>query len=89
MYRKTQTQSPDGTPRAILDFDPTSRSGRLWCDAMANMQVKTGVYTHHISNNAVRNVGDLDPDKRKCRACGRQEVVPPRRKILGAEKHAH
>ena len=84
MYRKTQTAAPDGTPREILDFDPASSSGRRWCDAMANMQVKTGVATHHISNNAVRNVGDLDVDKRKAGLADAKKWFDAA-KILGAK----
>ena len=54
-----------GKAHAVREFDPSSDSGKKWLDKMANTQVKTGTKCHHISNNAPRNICDLDPAKRQ------------------------
>lgn len=47
------------------EFDPSSASGKNWLEKMANKMVETGTKCHHISNNAPRNISDLDPEKRR------------------------
>jgi sugar phosphate isomerase/epimerase len=47
------------------EFDPSSASGKKWLEKMANKQVATGTKCHHISNNAPRDICDLDEQKRK------------------------
>ncbi len=55
----------EGKPRSVREFDPSSSSGKKWLEKMANTQVKTGTKCHHISNNAPRDICDLDPAKRQ------------------------
>jgi sugar phosphate isomerase/epimerase len=55
----------DGTNHTIEEFDPSSTSGKRWLEKMANKQVTTGTRCHHISNNAPRDICDLDEEKRK------------------------
>jgi sugar phosphate isomerase/epimerase len=55
----------NGTTRTMTEFDPSSASGKRWLEKMANKQVTTGTRCHHISNNAPRDICDLDPEKRK------------------------
>jgi sugar phosphate isomerase/epimerase len=51
--------------RGPMEFDPSSPSGRKWLDKMASKIVATGVKCHHISNNAPRDICELDPERRK------------------------
>lgn len=55
----------NGRQRTTHEFDPSSASGKKWLEKMANKQVATGTKCHHISNNAPRNICDLDEQKRK------------------------
>jgi sugar phosphate isomerase/epimerase len=64
MYVKS-TINYNGRDRTVTEFDPSSASGRKWLEKMANKQVTTGTKCHHISNNAPRDICDLDADKRK------------------------
>jgi hypothetical protein len=54
-----------GKPFPIVEFDPSSPSGKKWLDKMANKLVTTGTLCHHISNDAPRDISDLDTAKRK------------------------
>jgi hypothetical protein len=54
-----------GKPFPIVEFDPSSHSGKKWLDTMANKLVATGTLCHHISNDAPRDISDLDNAKRK------------------------
>lgn len=54
-----------GRKRTAREFDPSSASGKKWLEKMANKQAKTGTKCHHISNNAPRDICDLDEAKRK------------------------
>ena len=54
-----------GRKRTAREFDPASASGKKWLERMADKQVKTGTKCHHISNNAPRDICDLDEAKRK------------------------
>jgi len=55
-------------PRALREtqeFDPSTTSSKKWLEKMANAQAKAGVFCHHISNNAPRDICELDTVKRK------------------------
>ncbi|MGQ9619961.1 MAG: sugar phosphate isomerase/epimerase family protein [Bacteroidales bacterium] len=47
------------------EFDPSTPSGRQWLDKLVKNMVSTGVSAVHISNNAPRNLADLNEDLRK------------------------
>jgi sugar phosphate isomerase/epimerase len=64
MYAGTQFTFGNNT-RTMYEFDPTSDSGKKWLDKLNSKMVATGVKCHHISNNAPRDISDLDPEKRK------------------------
>jgi sugar phosphate isomerase/epimerase len=51
--------------RQTREFDPSSASGKQWLGKFANKLVTTGTKCQHISNNAPRDLCDLDPVKRK------------------------
>jgi sugar phosphate isomerase/epimerase len=64
MYVKT-TVNYNGKNHTVTEFDPSSASGKKWLEKMANKMVATGTKCQHISNNAPRDICDLDPEKRK------------------------
>lgn len=64
-YVKSEVVGYNGTKHAMTEFDPSSSAGKKWLDRMANKQVTTGTKCHHISNNAPRDICDLDAEKRK------------------------
>jgi sugar phosphate isomerase/epimerase len=64
MYVKTKVNY-DGADHDAMEFDPSSASGRKWLDKMVGKMVATGTKCHHISNNAPRDICDLDSAKRK------------------------
>jgi sugar phosphate isomerase/epimerase len=64
MYVKS-TVSYNGKDHTVTEFDPSSPSGKKWLEKMANKQVTTGTKCHHISNNAPRDICDMDAGKRK------------------------
>jgi sugar phosphate isomerase/epimerase len=64
-YVKTQVMGSDGNSHEVTEFDPSSAPGKRWLEKMANKQVASGTRCHHISNNAPRNICDLDGEKRK------------------------
>ncbi len=64
MYVKSMVTF-EGTSHTVTEFDPSSASGKKWLEKMASKQVVTGTKCHHISNNAPRDICDLDPEKRK------------------------
>ncbi|MEO6804375.1 MAG: TIM barrel protein [Granulicella sp.] len=64
-YVNTSVIGYDGKTRTMREFDPSSASGKKWLEKMANKQVTTGTKCHHISNNAPRDICELDPAKRK------------------------
>ncbi len=47
------------------EFDPSQPSSKKYLDRLAEAIAKTGVRAAHISNNAPRNLADLDEEKRK------------------------
>jgi sugar phosphate isomerase/epimerase len=51
--------------RVTQEFDPSSDSGKRWLEKMANQMAKTGTKCQHISNNAPRDICELDAEKRK------------------------
>jgi hypothetical protein len=62
---QTTVMGYDGKSRVVREFDPSSPSGRKWLEKMAGTLVKTGTKCHHISNNAPRDICELDPAKRQ------------------------
>ena len=55
----------DEKSHTVRTFDPSSASGKKWLETMASTLVKTGTKCHHISNDAPRDICDLDPAKRQ------------------------
>jgi hypothetical protein len=55
----------DEKSHTVRTFDPSSASGKKWLETMASTLVKTGTQCHHISNDAPRDICDLDPAKRQ------------------------
>ena len=55
---------PDHTGRG-REFDPSSASGQRWLDKLAAKMAATGTKCQHISNNAPRDLADLDAERRK------------------------
>ena len=53
-----------GQARTTREFDPSTASGKKWLDELANRIATTGVRCHHVSNNAPRNISDLDAEAR-------------------------
>jgi sugar phosphate isomerase/epimerase len=51
--------------RQTREFDPSSASGKQWLGKLANTMAAKGVKCQHISNNAPRDLADLDVEKRK------------------------
>ena len=54
-----------GTGGRGREFDPASASGRRWLEALANKMSATGTACQHISNNAPRDLSDMDAERRK------------------------
>src|SRR6516165_3372260 len=51
--------------RVTQEFDPSSASGKRWLEKMANKMKATGTSCQHISNNAPRDICEMDVEKRK------------------------
>lgn len=64
-YVKTAVVDSRGVTHEVTEFDPSSTAGKHWLERMAKKQIDTGTRCHHISNNAPRNICDLDEAKRK------------------------
>lgn len=64
-YVKSTITNVDGKTREWEEFDPSTPSSRKWLDQMAAKLQATGTHIHHISNNAPRDICDLDDIKRK------------------------
>ncbi len=64
-YVQTTVMGYDGKSHAVREFDPSSPSGKKWLEKMASTLVKTGTKCHHISNNAPRDICELDPARRQ------------------------
>ena len=68
---RAMTESADDSGSLILP----PASGKKWLDTMATTLVKTGTKCHHISNDAPRDICDLDPAKRQAGVEVAQEMV--------------
>lgn len=64
MYVQT-TVEYNGKQHKISEFDPSSASGKQWLEKFANKCVTTGTKVHHISNNAPRDICELDENRRR------------------------
>ena len=64
MFQKT-TSTREGRTIEGYEFDPTTGAAKEWLGQLTDRMVKTGVSCHHVSNNAPRNVSDLDPALRR------------------------
>ncbi len=64
MYVETTVEF-NGKQHKISEFDPSSPSGKQWLDKFANKCVTTGTKVHHISNNAPRDICELDEERRR------------------------
>src|SRR5260221_8593880 len=51
--------------RTAHEFDPSSAAGKRWLDKLASKMSATATKCQHISNNAPRDICDLDAEKRK------------------------
>jgi sugar phosphate isomerase/epimerase len=54
-----------GQTRTFSEFDPSAPASRKWLETLAARSANAGVACHHISNNAPRNIADLDADARR------------------------
>jgi sugar phosphate isomerase/epimerase len=64
-FTKVSIMNMQGESVETQEFDPSTTSSKKWLEKMANAQIKAGVFCHHISNNAPRDICELDPVKRK------------------------
>jgi sugar phosphate isomerase/epimerase len=64
MYAQASMMVGQNT-RTVYEFDPSTASAKKWLDKLAGKIASTGVKCHHISNNAPRDICDLDAEKRK------------------------
>lgn len=64
MFAKTEFNF-NGQTRASYEFDPSTDSGKKWLEKMAGVTAKAGFKVHHISNNAPRDLCELDEAKRR------------------------
>jgi sugar phosphate isomerase/epimerase len=60
-----ETLTSGGRSRTFYEFDPSTASGTKWLEKLAGKIQATATRCHHISNNAPRNISDLDAEKRK------------------------
>ena len=63
-FVKSTILGNDGKPRQITEFDPSTPTSGKWLARMAGRQKEEGVFCHHISNNAPRDICELDEAKR-------------------------
>ena len=63
-YVNTTITNYDGQSRPWVEFDPSAPSSKRWLERMAKRQQEAGVFCHHISNNAPRDICELDDTKR-------------------------
>ena len=64
MYVKTSV-TRDGRTVDSYEFDPSTTAGKQWLEQLNARMAKTGTTCHHVSNNAPRNISELDPALRK------------------------
>ncbi len=65
MFVETHFESYSHQPQMLSEFDPSTPASKKWLESFSNTCVKTGTQVHHISNNAPRDICDLDAEKRK------------------------
>jgi sugar phosphate isomerase/epimerase len=70
--------------RVTEEFDPSSVTGRRWLEKMASKMTSTGTKCQHISNNAPRDICELDADKRKAGVAVAKKWLDGAR-VLGAK----
>jgi sugar phosphate isomerase/epimerase len=63
-FEKTEFKFGTNT-RTMYEFDPSTPSAKKWLDQLVKKMDLAGVRCHHVSNNAPRDICDLDPEKRK------------------------
>src|SRR5262249_28042342 len=51
--------------RVTHEFDPSSATGKRWLEKLATKMSATSTSCQHVSNNAPRDICDLDAEKRK------------------------
>lgn len=54
-----------GTTGRGREFDPSSAAARKWLEALASKMASTGTSCQHISNNAPRDLSEMDAERRK------------------------
>ncbi len=64
MYMQS-TVTRDGRSVPVTEFDPSAASSKKWLDQLAAKGAAAGVAFHHVSNNAPRNIADLDESARR------------------------
>jgi sugar phosphate isomerase/epimerase len=64
MYVET-TVTRDGRSQPVFEFDPSTAASKKWLDQFAAKNAAAGVAVHHVSNNAPRNIADLDETLRR------------------------
>jgi len=70
--------------RVTQEFDPSSVAGSRWLEKMASKMAATGTRCQHISNNAPRDICELDADKRKAGVAVAKKWLDGAR-VLGAK----
>lgn len=65
MFIETHFESYSKQPHMLWEFDPSTSASKKWLETFADTCVKTGTQVHHISNNAPRDICDLDSEKRR------------------------
>ena len=64
MYAE-RTVTREGRSIPVFEFDPSTPSSKKWLDQLAARASAAGVACHHVSNNAPRNIADLDDSLRR------------------------
>jgi sugar phosphate isomerase/epimerase len=64
MYTET-TVTREGRAIPVHEFNPDAPSSKKWLDQLAAKASAAGVACHHVSNNAPRNIADLDETLRR------------------------
>lgn len=64
MYRKVSSMR-EGRTVETEEFDPAAPASKRWLGQLTDRMAKTGVACHHVSNNAPRNISDLEPELRR------------------------
>lgn len=59
------TSTRDGQTTENWEFNPAAASSKKWLGQLTDRMARTGVSCHHVSNNAPRNICDLDAGLRR------------------------